>query len=191
MIIKIQNPLTDTYYNFKNYVTSQNCDLGWLYARTFAGTEEQRKLSVVPEGFKEEEFGVQDYFTHGILVRPEFKRHTFRVSDLASGVLEMFDEIVSTGQFTDKAFFLRSSLNLTLPYTGGPQRFSIPHTDHEFEHTNMVTYLTDAGGKTYVEGEAFDPQEDDIIFFKGEHWNEMPLKKNRIVLVSTLFTWED
>ena len=187
MIIKVKNPLTDTYYNFKNYVTGQDSDLGWLYARTFMG-DDLPKLDV-PEGFKEEEFGVQDYFTHGIFMRPEFKRFTRQVSELGRDVLEMFDEIVNTGQFTNNSFFLRSSLNMTLPYNGGPVKYAYPHTDHEFDHTNMVMYLTDAGGKTFVEGEAFDPQEDDIIFFKGTHWNEMPMKENRIVLVSTLFTW--
>ena len=62
---------------------------------------------------------------------------------------------------------------------------SVPHEDHEYPHKNMLIYLTDAGGSTFVEGEEFAPEEDDVIIFEGIHWHELPKQKRRVVLVMT------
>ena len=59
------------------------------------------------------------------------------------------------------------------------------HTDHDFPHKNMLIYLTDAGGNTFVEDEKFAPEEDDVIIFEGLHWHQLPKHKRRVVLVMT------
>ena len=80
---------------------------------------------------------------------------------------------------------VRCSLNATHPH---PEQTSLKtslHNDHNFPHKNMLVYLTDAGGSTFVEGEEFAPEEDDVIIFQGEHWHELPKQKRRVVLVMT------
>ena len=49
----------------------------------------------------------------------------------------------------------------------------------------MLIYLTDAGGSTFVEGEEFAPEEDDVIIFEGMHWHKLPKEERRVVLVMT------
>ena len=66
-------------------------------------------------------------------------------------------------------------------------QFTNPHTDHSFKHVNLLIYLTDNGGKTFVEGEEHEPSEDDVILFTGEHFFELPKKGRRIVIIATLF----
>ena len=58
-------------------------------------------------------------------------------------------------------------------------------TASDFPHKNMLIYLTDAGGSTFVEGEEFAPEEDDVIMFEGLHWHKLPRKERRVVLVMT------
>ena len=45
--------------------------------------------------------------------------------------------------------------------------------------------MTSSGGETFVEGEKFDPKEDDVIVFEGRHYMKRPIKDKRIVLVAT------
>ena len=49
----------------------------------------------------------------------------------------------------------------------------------------MLVYLTDAGGRTIVENEYFDPREDNVIVFCGKHYYYLPTEKRRIVFVAT------
>lgn len=67
---------------------------------------------------------------------------------------------------------------------------TIPHRDHEFEHKNVVVYLTGSGGKIAVGDESYDPQEDDVVLFDGsEHYMQTPNQTEpytrRIALVAT------
>ena len=77
-------------------------------------------------------------------------------------------------------------------------KYTRPHVDHKFPHTNMLIYLTDAGGKTIVEdiskreestfslSLAHDPKEDDVVTFGGQyHCHELPKEKPRLVIVTT------
>jgi len=64
---------------------------------------------------------------------------------------------------------------------------TIPHIDHPHTpHSNFIIYLTDAGGSTFVDDEKFDPKEDDVILFKGEHYHNTPVEKRRVILVATM-----
>ena len=58
---------------------------------------------------------------------------------------------------------------------------------HHFPHKNILLYLTDTGGKTFVEEEYHDPKEDDVIIFSGNHWAELPKTGRRIVIVNTIY----
>ena len=60
-----------------------------------------------------------------------------------------------------------------------------PHVAHTFPHKNLIVYLNDAGGKTFVGDEVHDPKEDDVVIFSGIHNNERPKNTRRVVLVAT------
>ena len=70
-------------------------------------------------------------------------------------------------------------------------QLSQPHEDHDFPHHNLIVYLTDTGGETFVENESHDPKEDDVILFTGEHYMKRPVKDRRIILVATIFSYDD
>ena len=80
--------------------------------------------------------------------------------------------------------------NCSLPISG--EQFSNPHVDHDFPHVNFLAYLSNTGGRTFVDGEEFNPSEDDAIIFTGKHYLELPKKDRRIVIVGTMFgfTWQ-
>ena len=59
------------------------------------------------------------------------------------------------------------------------------HEDHTFPHKNVLVYLTDAGGETYVGDDVFYPEEDSVLLFQGPHCHAMPKDKRRVVLVAT------
>ena len=64
-------------------------------------------------------------------------------------------------------------------------RFSEPHVDHEFPHTNLLIHLTNVGGATVVEGQRLEADEDKVVVFSGEHYAEFPMAGRRVVLVAT------
>ena len=185
MIIKLNNPMTELYVDFKEMVNSGT--FPWFVQSTFQ-PKKKKVIKNIPEGLTEDDFGTHEFFAHPILERPEISGISNPLSKAIEDVLEMYREFKDVGLVEKNSFLLRACLNLTTPYVSGP-RYSIPHCDHKFDHTNMLMYLTDAGGRTFVGDEEFDPKEDDIILFKGEHYNELPESKNRIVLVLTLLTW--
>ena len=61
-----------------------------------------------------------------------------------------------------------------------------------YPHGNIIVYLTNAGGKTFVSNgdnspyEEHDPVEDDIILFSGKHFMQNPSDNRRIILVATI-----
>ena len=101
-------------------------------------------------------------------------------------VNKMYCEIFNDNMDVMKSFNMmcRCAVNAVQQYEK-EDTITLPHTDHDFPHKNMLIYLTDAGGSTFVEGEEFAPEEDDVIIFQGEHWHELPKQKRRVVLVMT------
>ena len=82
----------------------------------------------------------------------------------------------------------RINANAVHPVEGNV--LTVPHTDHEFPHKNMLIYLTNTGGDTIVFDDAgkkhhFTPVEDDIVTFEGLHCMVPPKKGRRVVIVVT------
>ena len=82
----------------------------------------------------------------------------------------------------------RINANAVHPVEGNV--LTVPHTDHEFPHKNMLIYLTNTGGDTIVFDEGgkkhhFTPVEDDIVVFEGLHCMVPPKKGRRVVIVVT------
>ena len=82
----------------------------------------------------------------------------------------------------------RINANAVHPVEGNV--LTVPHTDHEFPHKNMLIYLTNTGGDTIVFDDAgkkhhFTPVEDDIVTFEGLHCMVPPRQGRRVVIVVT------
>ena len=80
----------------------------------------------------------------------------------------------------------RINANAVHPVEGNV--LTVPHTDHEFPHKNMLIYLTNTGGDTIVFDDAgkkhhFTPVEDDIVTFQGLHCMVPPKQGRRVVIV--------
>ena len=126
--------------------------------------------------------------SHTFITRPEEFGWPKQDSEMYQMAVDVVREILFENNFYPENYFiLRLSTNCTLP-SEGPQ-FSIPHVDHKFPHLNFLTYLTNSGGSTFIEGVEHKPKEDQSILFSGEHYLQLPKKGRRIVLVATLMTY--
>tara|TARA_X000000368_G_C22853756_1_gene633310 strand:+ start:119 stop:712 length:594 start_codon:yes stop_codon:yes gene_type:complete len=173
--IKLKNPKTDLYLDFKNLILSSQ--FNWIYD----GTVDPRLET------PGDEYGGPMMYSHQLLARP--------ASDIlfslpTSQQLETFNNVIvqifnhNNFRWNDFSVMLRASVNAVNPRVG-KVKYCIPHQDHQFPHKNMLIYLTDAGGSTFCEGEEYAPEEDDIVIFQGQHWHEIPKLKRRVVLVMT------
>ena len=167
MITKLENPKTENYLNFKSFVLSG--EFPWFYS---SGTLDEEECNDVP------------FFGYSFLARSGNPNYCTSPSPYTNEVSNLFLEILFHNNI-DIHLFYRMNANLVMP-TSSPIS-TLPHTDHDYPHHNMIVYLTSSGGPTIVEGERFFPEEDDVIIFDGSltHFHKTPLNKRRIVLVST------
>ncbi len=123
--------------------------------------------------------------SHCFISRPEFCGWSKQDSVMHELAVKVVREILSENEFPpEDNFILRLATNCMFPRQGA--QFSLPHTDHRFPHLNFITYLTNSGGSTFVEGVEHKPEEDQSILFTGEHYLQLPQKERRIVLVATI-----
>ncbi len=172
LVTQLVNPKTQSYLEFKDLVLS--LVFPWYWNSTIGD------LSLKVEGYHN-----LGHYGHVFLERPEQVRnrvprqtseHLDKVSDIIAEILQ-FNNIELNS-------FLRISANCVHPSSDILN--STPHVDHEFDHKNILLYLTSAGGSTVVKDEIFNPNEDDVIIFGGEtHYMQTPKKDRRIILVAT------
>ena len=136
--------------------------------------------------YYDSEVGVP-YYGHILLNRPELNRYSSVFSEHLDPVVCAVDEILKHNNFTNNYFYLRSAVNCTI--SDGTNKQTAKHVDHDFPHKNILLYLTDTGGRTFVEDTYYDPKEDDVIIFSGSHWNELPQTGRRVVIVNTIYTF--
>ena len=162
MIQILKNPKTESYVKAKEVALSGTLPLHWIPSDT----------------------GLF-YYSHTLIARPEFLYYSHPVSAHADLFVAAIGETLNANDLADNGFHvIRASINVVHPSKG--EQFSEPHVDHSFPHVNLLMYFTDVGGRTFCEKEEHDPQEDDVILFKGEHYMERPKKDRRVILVSTL-----
>lgn len=168
MIYKLKNPKTENYLRFKNFILSNNLPLYY-----------QKNTGNAITGLD------TPVFTHGFLHRASDKELKFsHFSNYCQTAASTILEILSFNQI-DIHLFYRIAANLVMPK---PSKIrTCWHTDHDHPHTNMLVYLTNSGGKTFVGSEEHLPEEDDVVIFDGmiEHCHETPENDRRVVLVST------
>ena len=130
------------------------------------------------------------FYCHSFMKRPE--QYGYPVIDNPQethGVVEMLSQILKQNQVPFNSF-IRIAVNAVHPQKDVTA--SIPHVDHTFAHGNLIMYLNNAGGSTFVKNEmsykdeVHIPQEDDIILFTGEHYMQTPRDKRRVILVATM-----
>ena len=167
MIKVLENPKTVKYLSMKNYILSEDFDWFWTEKSTVDGDGENVSL-----------------YYHSFLSRPEHSGGKYPkvcCNNIESACV-IIEEILRYNDIKINSF-LRIAVNCVHPYATVLK--SVPHYDHEFPHKNILIYLTDAGGSTFVEDEEHSPNEDDVIVFEGLHYHETPLNKRRVVLVAT------
>ena len=129
-------------------------------------------------------------FSHTFVGRPEMYGWSTTDSEIHQLAINVVREIMSENQYyTNEYFILRLASNCVVPRNG--IQFSSPHIDHKFPHYNLIVYLTNSGGSTFIEGKEHKPEEDQAILFTGEHYIQLPKKERRIVLVATIFPLDE
>ena len=164
MINKLKTPFTGKYYELKKLVLSDT--FPWYYSSN----------------------GIDDFsfYSHVFLERPDHVPVGKRYPRVSSQYIDLFDEVLEEifnfNNIPVNCIYRMNANAVEPPFWGTTSKW---HIDHEFPHTNMLIYLTDAGGITRVEDEEHDPIEDDIIIFQGKHCHVLPDDKRRVVLVVT------
>ena len=185
MIKVLKNPKTEKYYNLKNKILSGQ--FPWFHQRYTSSQTMSEKLNFY--WYKKGYIAVEGY-SHCFLARPdgEDKRFSRTESALSGECISVLTEIIDNNNLFDKYFFVRVAANCIHSNQG--IQLSQPHEDHEFPHHNLIVYLTNSGGETFVENESHDPKEDDTILFTGEHYMKRPIKDRRIILIATIFSYD-
>ena len=174
MIKVLKNPLTSNYVDLKNTVLSHS--FPWRY-----------RTSTHPDSSQNEGHVHMKYYGYTFLSRPEDGGYSESTSNILKANIKVLREILSANEFFEYYFFLRSSANCTHAEEG--IQLSAPHLDHNFPHYNMLVYLNNSGGETFVEDEVFSPKEDDVILFTGKHYMKRPKEGRRIILVATILPY--
>ncbi len=172
LIKRLDNPITEQYAQVKNKILS--CKFPWYTAQTSLRT------------------GGIPFFVHTVLRRPD---EEFPVPIKFTDT-EIFDSLVFSLRDILKfnsikiSTFLRISVNCTFHVSDGPA--CPPHHDHDFPHKNLLIYLTQSSGATVVinpengEEESFNPIDDAVILFEGEHYHYQPnVGERRLALIAT------
>ena len=177
-----KNPQYDSYKQLKEFVLSPYCK--WTHI------EESIPPNCEDTPGKDSEYKNTDFYAHSFLARPreDAVRYPYvEDSEMIDLVSTALCDIMSYNGFCVRTFY-RICANATHPFK--KVYSTVPHQDHQYDHANAILYLTDAGGKTFVENgndsyEYHDPKEDDVFVFSGKHYNETPTDKRRVIIVAT------
>lgn len=181
MIKQLDNPKTDRYLECKQFILGSN--FPWFHNTEFVHSD-----SPSTEKLKESNTDINAYnnisfLSHDFLTRPlPGRKYPVVNSQHAILCYTVLEEIFEHNEIDINCIY-RMNANMVYPSSGIQE--TIPHTDHTFQHKNILVYLTDSGGETKCGDSRFDPKEDDIIIFEGIHNFVLPKQKPRVVLVAT------
>tara|TARA_E500000305_G_C3918924_1_gene187134 strand:- start:111 stop:716 length:606 start_codon:yes stop_codon:yes gene_type:complete len=197
-IVKLKNPKTKLYTDIKNHILG-NSNLGkenfnWTYLKRTTQEFNEENLTEyyypILKKYHQEDKSIFNtpMYNSVFLARPN-RQDLYSIiysQSFMEYINEMYSEILNANINIMGSFNMmcRCAANAVHPSTL-ENVITVPHTDHNFPHKNMLIYLTDSGGSTFVEGEEFAPEEDDVIIFEGMHWHELPKEERRVVLVMT------
>ena len=176
---KLINPKTNAYLECKRNILCD--DFPWYFQPYFTVREEDN--GIVNKNVKEENYSNPSFYGHQFLGRPiPSRKYSITNSSYIGYVTEVLDEIFEYNKIEVNCIY-RINANMVFPVKG--KQSTVPHTDHPFPHKNLIIYLTDAGGETVCGLRKHKPKEDDIITFKGQHYNNAPLTSRRVILLCT------
>ena len=174
--VELDTPDTGDYASLKELILGPH--FGWSH---------NDKATPYTEGVKS--YKDLSFYSHAFLHAPSNRHGLY--SKANSEYLPYVETVV--GQIFEinkiKAHCVyRINANAVHPVEGNV--LTVPHTDHEFPHKNLLIYLTNVGGDTIVFDDLgkkhhFTPKEDDIVTFKGLHCMVPPKKGRRVVIVVT------
>ena len=169
MIESLKNPKTDEYINFKKFVLSY--DFPWFYWGSNVGNDAKGHDNFL-------------FYSHGLIIRPTAEcLYPKENSPYLKVAYQVVSQIFDANNI-DVSVIYRMNLNSVTPTKSN--KYSPPHEDHPWPHTNLLIHLTDPfKGETVVEKKKFFGKEDDVIMFKGEHYYRPPKEGRRIVLITT------
>ena len=177
MMFKVlQNPTTNLYHNFRNLVLSG--DFAWYYGISTDTSEVNAPGHIHVE-----------YYGHDFVCRPEALSYSEPVSPFVNQNIQVLREIIDHNNLFESYIFTRTAANCTFPNEGA--QLSHPHVDHNFPHFNLIVYLTDTGGETFIEDKVYNPKIHDVILFRGKHYMKRPTRDRRIILVATILPTDD
>ena len=173
MLRTLINPKTEEYQAFKKLVLSKDYAWRWF--------EDATNGVPVPNGFTQ--IGV---YYQTLLYRPDSTTDTngysLPQSPYVVSAAKIIREILEENNVKLNCI-LRISTNCVHALKEVVK--SPPHVDHLFDHKNLIIYLNDSSGDTFIGSERSTFKEDKAIFFSGEHYHETPVEGRRIVLVAT------
>tara|TARA_S200000501_G_C20532117_1_gene616137 strand:+ start:65 stop:682 length:618 start_codon:yes stop_codon:yes gene_type:complete len=186
MIEVLKNPLTPNYLKLKEIILSDNFHWENIISTmdVVSNTEGHIHMPVDIHTFiPRPETTREDNSVTGSLSKKIGDAEGKSKSEYVDLCVTVMTEILDYSNLFGTYIFHRAATNRT--HSGEGIQLSEPHIDHNFPHNNLLVYLTNSGGETFVEGEKFNPKEDDVIVFEGEHYMKRPIKDRRVVLVST------
>ena len=172
----LNNPQTSNYADLKNFILGDSFPWFWNDHFVYKGNTDYFKDGTDAQDIP--------FFTHSFLNRPKHTGEKYPTvnSPHIGPVSNVVNEIFDFNSIKVKCVY-RMNANLMQPQKGNQKTFA--HIDHDFPHKNLIVYLTNVGGETVCGEERHDPKENDIISFEGIHYNMLPKKGRRIVLVAT------
>ena len=185
MIEVLKNPLTPNYHKLKEIILSDNFNWENIISTldVVSNTERHIHMPVDIHTFIPRPETTQEDNITGSLSKKVGDAERESKSEYVDLCVTVMNEILDYSNLFGTYIFHRAAANRT--YADEGIQLSEPHIDHNFPHNNLLVYLTNSGGETFVEGEKFNPKEDDVIVFEGRHYMKRPIKDKRIVLVAT------
>lgn len=188
-IERIRNPLTASYYNVKNLLLSS--DFPWFWYNDSHDINEVRRL--LPR-VNIQDFDNVSFYGHVIVGRPLQNDSILKLlptvrSNFMEPIYNLFIDTIKENNIKVHSIM---RINANCVHGGNNTKFSIPHVDHEFDHTNMIFYFSNVGGATVLLNredssitDEYEPNEDDVITFKGLHCMRPSAFGRRIILIFT------
>ena len=185
MIEVLKNPLTPNYHKLKEIILSDTFNWENIISTmdVVSNTEGHIHMPVDIHTFIPRPETTQEDNITGSLSKKVGDAERESKSEYVDLCVTVMNEILDYSNLFGTYIFHRAAANRT--YADEGIQLSEPHIDHNFPHNNLLVYLTNSGGETFVEGEKFNPKEDDVIVFEGRHYMKRPIKDKRIVLVAT------
>ena len=188
-IVKLKNPKTSNYHNIKKFILSPVFPWTYCAESTPSTNGELDNYKRSSRRHLKEDVKIHNtrMYTHTFLLRSGTDiLYATPESSYIKDILPIYHDIFNVNYEVMKDFGMMCRCNAN-SFEPSKKNHGVtkPHLDHEFPHKNMLIYLTDAGGNTFVEDKEFAPEEDDVIIFEGLHWHQLPKHKRRVVLVMT------